>query len=134
MAEIKGRGERPLSPHIQVYRWPVTMVMSILHRITGGALYVGTLILAWWLLAAAAGPSSFATAQWALGSPLGLLVLFGYTWALLHHMLGGVRHFVWDLGYGMGPVGREWLSKATLAGSVGLTLLLWIIGFFVVMA
>jgi succinate dehydrogenase / fumarate reductase cytochrome b subunit len=131
MAEPKATAERPLSPHLQIYRWPVTMTMSILHRITGAALYVGTLLLAWWLIAAAAGPGSFATVQWVMGTPLGLLVLFGYTWALMHHMLGGIRHFVWDLGYGFEPRERIWLSWATLVGSVVLTLAVWIVGYFV---
>src|SRR3954454_21204167 len=92
---------RPLSPHLQVYRWPVTMLMSILHRVTGMALYAGTVLLAAWLLSAASGPAWFARALWLICTPIGLLILFGYTLALMHHMLGGIRHFVWDLGYGL---------------------------------
>ena len=66
----------------------------------------------------------------AFGVPLGMLILFGYTWALIHHMLGGIRHLIWDTGRGFGPVEREWLTLATIVGSVGLTLLIWIVGFF----
>jgi succinate dehydrogenase / fumarate reductase cytochrome b subunit len=117
---------RPLSPHLQIYRPMLTMMMSIFHRITGGALYFGTLLLAWWLLAIASGPSAYATFQAVAGSFIGRLVLFGYTWALLHHMLGGLRHLIWDTGHGFGPAEREWMARATLFGSVTLTLLLWI--------
>jgi succinate dehydrogenase / fumarate reductase cytochrome b subunit len=131
MADPKTPSPRPLSPHIQIYRWPVTMVMSILNRITGAALYVGTVLLAAWLMAAASGPEAFARAQWLAGSPIGLLVLFGYTWALMHHMLGGLRHFVWDLGFGHGAVERIWLSYATIVGSVVLTLAIWVFAFLV---
>jgi succinate dehydrogenase / fumarate reductase, cytochrome b subunit len=92
---------RPLSPHLTVYRWPVTMTMSILHRVTGAALYFGTLLIAWWLVAAATSESAFAFADWALNSWLGLIVLVGYTWALMHHLVGGVRHLIWDTGAGL---------------------------------
>jgi succinate dehydrogenase / fumarate reductase, cytochrome b subunit len=128
MADNSKPSERPLSPHLQIYKPMLTMVMSILHRITGAALYVGTLILAWWLIAGATGPAAFATAQWFLGTWFGKLVLFGYTWALMHHMLGGIRHFVWDTGHGFGVREREWLAKATIAGSCVLTVLIWIVG------
>jgi succinate dehydrogenase / fumarate reductase, cytochrome b subunit len=121
--------ERPLSPHLQVYRFTWTMAMSILHRITGGALYVGTILVALWLLAAAAGEEAFGVVQELAGSWLGQLVLFGYTWALIHHMLGGVRHFIWDLSKGYSLAARMGLSKLNLAASVGLTLLVWIAAF-----
>src|SRR5690242_621669 len=100
MSNSEAKSGRPLSPHLQIYRWPITMTMSILHRITGGALYFGTLLLAWWVIAAAAGPAYFETANAVFGSWFGRLVLFGYTWALIHHLLGGLRHFVWDFGAG----------------------------------
>src|SRR5262245_32092878 len=87
---------RPLSPHLQIYKPMLTMVMSIVHRITGGALYFGMLLPAWWLIAAATGPNAYANVEWFMGSLIGQLVLFGYTWALLHHMLGGIRHLIWD--------------------------------------
>jgi succinate dehydrogenase / fumarate reductase cytochrome b subunit len=129
MADVEsGRIQRPLSPHLQIYRPRITMVMSIVHRITGAALYFGIVLLVWWLLATASGPGAYATMTAVLGSWLGLLVLFGFTWALVHHALGGVRHFVWDLGHGYDPVWRNRLAWWTLFGSVGLTVILWIIG------
>jgi succinate dehydrogenase / fumarate reductase cytochrome b subunit len=119
--------ERPLSPHLQIYRPMLTMMMSIVHRITGMALYGGTLLLAWWLVAAASGPKAFDTAQWVFGSWIGKLVLFGYTWALLHHMFGGIRHFVWDMGRGFEHPAREYSARAALAGSIVLTVLIWFV-------
>jgi succinate dehydrogenase / fumarate reductase, cytochrome b subunit len=121
--------ERPLSPHLQIYRLTLTMVMSIVHRVTGAALYLGTLLMAWWLIAAASGPNAYAGVQWFLATWVGRLVLFGYTWTLIHHMLGGIRHLIWDTGHGLGAVEREWLVRATLLGSIGLTILLWVIGY-----
>jgi len=121
--------ERPLSPHLQTYKWTLTMAMSIVHRATGVALYVGTILLVWWLIAAASGPSAYATFQDFVGSFIGRLIVFGYTWALIHHMLSGIRHLVWDLGYGFGKKEREWLTWAALIGSISLTILLWIIAF-----
>jgi succinate dehydrogenase / fumarate reductase, cytochrome b subunit len=129
MANTRRAVERPLSPHLSIYRPMLTMMMSITHRITGAALFFGTLLLTWWLLAAASGPTAYAKVQGFLGSIIGLLILFGYTWALIHHMLGGVRHLIWDTGRGFGPVEREWMTLANLIGSVGLTLLVWIVGF-----
>ena len=122
---------RPLSPHLSVYRWPITMTMSILHRITGIALYAGTILIAWWLIAAATATSQdqFAFVDWLVRSWFGLLVLFGYTWALFHHLLGGVRHFVWDTGAGLEKHTASRLGWATLAGSVLLTALVWIVYF-----
>ena len=98
MSKSTATRARPLSPHVTIYRWPITMTMSILHRVTGGALYFGTLLIVWWLVAAATSESAFATAQAVLGSWIGLLVLFGFTWALYHHLLGGIRHLIWDTG------------------------------------
>jgi succinate dehydrogenase / fumarate reductase cytochrome b subunit len=129
MTDSRAPAERPLSPHLQIYRPTLTMLMSIVHRTTGAALYFGTLILVWVLIAAAAGPNAYASVQWFMETLVGRLVLFGYTWALLHHMLGGIRHLVWDLGYGFGPSEREWLTLATLGGSVALTILLWFAGY-----
>lgn len=122
-----GQVQRPLSPHLQIYRWTWTMAMSVFHRVTGVALYAGTAILAYWLVAMATGPEAYATAEWVLGSWLGLAVLFGYTWALTHHMLGGLRHFVWDFVKGFEREQRFLLAKATLAGSAALTVLIWAI-------
>jgi succinate dehydrogenase / fumarate reductase cytochrome b subunit len=122
---------RPLSPHLQVYKLIPTMVMSIVHRITGGALYFGTLLVAWWLIAAATGQAYFDVVNWVLGSIIGKLVLLGYTWALLHHMLGGFRHFVWDLGYGFDKAVSTRMAKASIIGSLCLTVLVWVIGFLI---
>ncbi len=77
------------------------MMMSIVHRITGTLLYFGMLLLAWWLIAAAAGPNAYASVEWFMGSLIGQIVLFGYTWALIHHMLGGIRHLIWDTIHGL---------------------------------
>jgi succinate dehydrogenase / fumarate reductase cytochrome b subunit len=121
------RAERPLSPHLQIYRPMLTMMMSIVHRITGAANYFGVIILAWWLNAAA-GPNGYAKFQSFAGSWIGRLILFGYTWSVIHHMLGGIRHLIWDTGRGFGPNEREWLAAANLVGSIALTILLWIIG------
>ena len=122
------KANRPLSPHLFIYRWPVTMVVSILHRITGGALYVGMALLAWWLIAAATSERAFAIANGFLGSWLGLLILFGYSWALLHHMLGGLRHLVWDFGVGLERPARNLLAWGNIIASAALTVLLWAVG------
>jgi succinate dehydrogenase / fumarate reductase cytochrome b subunit len=118
---------RPLSPHLQIYRWTWTMAMSVVHRITGCALYGGTLLVVWWLVALAAGPGPYATVQWVMNSILGRLVLIGFTWALFHHMLGGIRHFVWDLGFGFEREARMNLARFTLFGSLALTVVVWVI-------
>ncbi len=122
---------RPLSPHLLIYRPMLTMMMSIMHRITGAALYFGTLLLAWYLIALASGPAAFATAAWFFGSLLGKLILLGFTWALFHHLLGGLRHMVWDAGYGLTHPAREYLAQATLAGGLVLTLVVWIAAYFI---
>jgi succinate dehydrogenase / fumarate reductase cytochrome b subunit len=105
------------------------MLMSILHRITGGALYFGTLLVAWWLIAAAISESYFDFVNAIYGSWIGRLVLFGYSWALMHHMLGGIRHLVWDTGAGLAKHTSTRLAWANLAGSIVLTILIWIAGY-----
>jgi len=130
MAEADSKAARPLSPHLQIYRPMLTMMMSIVHRITGGALYFGTILLVVWLVAAAVGGRAFEVVDGVFGSLIGRLVLLGYTWALVHHMLGGIRHFIWDLGHGFGPKERELLARATIVGSVGLTIIIWIVALF----
>ena len=129
MAEVdlnKGlEARRPLSPHLSIYRPMLTMMMSIVHRITGGALYFGTLLIVWYLVAAATDKKSFDLAAWVLGSFLGQLVLLGYTWALIHHLLGGIRHMIWDEGYGFTHPMRERLAQATIIGSVVLTIIIF---------
>lgn len=92
--------ERPLSPHLQVYRWQVQMVTSILHRATGIVLVVGSLIVAWGLLALAAGPETWSTFTAFNRSAIGFLILFGWSWSLAYHLLNGIRHLLWDAGWG----------------------------------
>ncbi|CCF21220.1 Succinate dehydrogenase cytochrome b556 subunit [Pseudorhizobium banfieldiae] len=118
---------RPLSPHLQVYRFIPTMAMSIMHRITGAALYFGMILIAAWLVAAASGEESFNQANALFGSLVGQIILFGFTWALLHHLLGGLRHIMWDLGYGFEKEFSTKLAKANLAASIALTILVWIV-------
>jgi succinate dehydrogenase / fumarate reductase cytochrome b subunit len=128
LTEVKPAA-RPLSPHLQIYRWSWTMAMSIVHRATGSALYAGTVLIAAWLVAAASGPAAYETAQAIAGSILGRLVLFGYSFALLHHMVGGLRHFVWDMGYGYDPQTRMNLAKYSVFVSAGLTILVWVVAY-----
>lgn len=123
--------ERPLSPHLFIYRPMLTMMMSIAHRISGAALYVGTLLLAWYLIAASLNVNSFAVASGFLHSWLGMLILFGFTWALVHHFLGGLRHAFWDYGIGLDAPMREWMAQGTLIGGIVLTVLIWLIYFTV---
>jgi len=130
MANAKPARERPLSPHLQIYRPMLTMMMSIFHRITGSALYVGTLLLAWWLIAAAMGPEAYATAGAFFNSLIGRLVLFFYTWALFHHMLGGLRHLTWDTIHGFEIPTVEFTARAAIIGSLSLTILVWLIAVF----
>jgi succinate dehydrogenase / fumarate reductase cytochrome b subunit len=126
---MPARIERPLSPHMQAYRWTLTMTLSIVHRATGVSLYFGTLVLAWWLIAVGAGPGAYANVQAFTGSWIGKLIMFGYTWSLMHHFLSGIRHFVWDLGYGYRSADRELLTWAALIGGIVLTVLLWVAAF-----
>lgn len=120
---------RPLSPHLQIYKPIPTMVMSIVHRITGGALYFGTVLVAWWLIAAATGEAYFDWVNWFFGSLIGRVILFGYTWALMQHMLGGLRHFMWDMGHGYEKNFSTKLAIVTPIASVALTVLIWIAGY-----
>ncbi len=129
MADANSPAERPLSPHLQIYKPLLNMVMSILHRMTGTALYLGTLLLAWWLIAASVGPDYFNLVNGYLSSFLGRLILFAYTWALFLHMLGGLRHFIWDTGRGLDNRTVDLLGWLTLFGSVGLTLAAWVAGY-----
>ncbi|WP_395685928.1 succinate dehydrogenase, cytochrome b556 subunit [Aestuariivirga sp.] len=116
---------RPLSPHLQIYRRTLTMMMSIVHRITGVALYAGTLLLVWWLSAAAVSESYFGFVQGLFGSWPGQLVLLGFTWALIHHTAGGIRHLIWDTGRGFNLASVETGARITLAASILLTIALW---------
>ncbi|HEX7109741.1 MAG TPA: succinate dehydrogenase, cytochrome b556 subunit [Aestuariivirga sp.] len=120
---------RPLSPHLQIYKPMLTMMMSIMHRITGVGLYFGIILLVWWLTAASISDSYFDFVQGFFGHWFGRLVLFCISWALMHHALGGLRHLLWDTGRGFDLNVVEWLARANIAGSIVLTLLLWIIGY-----
>jgi len=129
MAEVSSRQaarERPLSPHLQIYRPQINMVMSVLHRLTGAALYFGSLLLAWWLLAAATSPAYFAFVNGLFATWPGMIVLVGYSWALIHHMLGGLRHFIWDTGSNLDIASVDVLSWATIILSLLLTAGLWL--------
>lgn len=120
---------RPLSPHLQVYRWTVTMASSILHRATGAALGAGTLLLAWWLLAAASGPDAFEVVQDFMAGIIGRLILFGFTWALMFHLLNGIRHLAWDAGKGFELKTATTTGWLAVIGSVVLTLIAWWLGY-----
>lgn len=120
---------RPLSPHLQVYRWTITMASSILHRGTGAALGAGTLLLAWWLLAAATGPDAFEVVQDFMASIIGRLILFGFTWSLMFHFLNGIRHLAWDTGKGFELKTATTTGWLVFVGSVVLTLVAWWLGY-----
>lgn len=122
MADVN-RGNRPLSPHIQIYRPQWTSVTSILTRITGNALIVASLLIVWWLIAAATGPDAFARADAVVTSWFGDLVLTLSAWALWYHLLAGVRHLIWDSGRMLDVAQSERAGQAIVAGSLILTLI-----------
>lgn len=126
MADAK-RADRPLSPHLQVYRPQITSILSIIHRMTGVGLTLGAVLVVWWLLAAATGPGYFATVDGLLTSWVGLLVLLGSSWALAYHLLNGIRHLIWDMGHGYELETVERGGIAVVIGSGVLTVLLWLI-------
>ena len=126
MADVN-RGDRPLSPHLQIYRPQMTSMSSILTRITGNALIVGALMVVWWLLAAATGPEAFATADGFVSSWLGRLIQLGSVWALWYHALAGIRHLYWDTGRGLELETAEKLGWACIGGSVVLTILTFLV-------
>ncbi|HKX08230.1 MAG TPA: succinate dehydrogenase, cytochrome b556 subunit [Stellaceae bacterium] len=119
---------RPLSPHLQIYRWQITSVLSILHRFTGLALSLGTLLLVWWLVALASGPDAFATAQACVGSWLGRLLLLGWSFSLFFHLANGIRHLFWDAGYGFEIKTTTASGWAVVVASVALTVIAWVAG------
>jgi len=123
--------QRPLSPHIQIYRWPITMAMSIAHRASGGALYFGTLFLAAWLIAIASGEQAFTFVNGLFDSWLGRTILFLYTLGLVHHLVGGIRHLFWDSKPAL--LDKQLATKtawATIGISLVLTLSIWFIGYW----
>jgi succinate dehydrogenase / fumarate reductase, cytochrome b subunit len=117
---------RPLSPHLQVYRWQLTSVLSILHRASGVALTLGTILLVWWLVAAAEGPQAYARVQWFLGSWVGRILLFGWSIALFYHLCNGLRHLWWDTGRGLELKSVYASGWAVVAATSVLTLIAWI--------
>ncbi len=118
---------RPLSPHLQVYRWQITMLMSILFRATGVALSIGAFALAWWLMAVAAGGEQYARAAALVSSPVGMVLLFGFTLAMVYHLLNGIRHLLWDAGWGM-DIPEIYRSGYTVLALTGvLTALIWFV-------
>jgi len=120
---------RPLSPHLQVYRPQLTSVLSFMHRFTGSGLAVGTLLLVYWLVAVASGPDAYETAQNLIGSFIGRLFLFGWTVALFYHLCNGIRHLVWDTGRALDLEGVYLGGWLVLIGTGALTLLSWIFGY-----
>lgn len=121
--------DRPLSPHLQIYKPQLTSVLSITHRATGIALAVGTLLLVWWLAAAAAGPEAYEAAQGFIGSVLGRLLLFGWTYALFYHLCNGIRHLFWDAGRGFELVNAYRSGWAVVLVSIALTVVAWVWGY-----
>lgn len=117
--------ERPLSPHLQIYRFTITMATSIIQRGTGIAMYLGTMLLVAWLAAAAIGADALAVVNMIYASWFGQIVFFLATWAIFQHMLGGVRHFIWDSIHGLEPGQREAIAWFNVIGAVILTLLVW---------
>ncbi len=120
---------RPLSPHLQVYRPQITSTLSILHRLTGVALAAGTLLLTYWLVAAASGPEAFAAAQGLIGSFIGRLLLFGWSLALFYHLCNGIRHLIWDAGYGFEIEAATRSGWIVVGASAALTLATWALGY-----
>jgi succinate dehydrogenase / fumarate reductase cytochrome b subunit len=129
LGSVKAMKNRPLSPHLQIYKPQLTSMLSILHRITGVALSLGTLVLVYWLIAAAVGPMAFATAQAIVGSWLGRLLLFGWAFALFFHLCNGIRHLFWDAGYGFELKTVYASGRAAVIAAAALTLLSFIAGY-----
>src|ERR1700730_3656967 len=120
--------DRPLSPHLQIYRWQLTSVLSILHRATGVVLSAGAILLVWWLVAAASGPETYEGVEDFLGSWLGLLLLFGWTAALFYHLCNGIRHLWWDIGNGFELRSTYATGWVVVAATAVLTIAAWIAG------
>lgn len=131
MAEARSGGPnaRPRSPHLQIYRWPITMGTSILHRVSGVGLAFGTLLVAWWLVAASMGPESYDTFARVAGHWFGQLVLFGFTVALVYHAVNGIRHLFWDIGKGFKMDTANTTGIIVYVATVALTILVWLVAY-----
>jgi succinate dehydrogenase / fumarate reductase cytochrome b subunit len=129
-AATKGPAKAPLSPHLQIYRPQLTSVLSIFHRLTGVALAFGTLLLVWWLVAAAAGPGAFAGVQGFLGSVVGLFLLLAWSASLFYHLANGIRHLFWDAGIGFDLKTVYASGWAVVAVSIALTAGAWVLGLY----
>jgi succinate dehydrogenase / fumarate reductase cytochrome b subunit len=125
-----GTPPRPLSPHLTIYRWPITMAASIVHRATGLALAAGTLFLSWWLIAAATGPEAYGTFMAFAASPFGRLILFGFVWSLAFHLLNGLRHLVWDIGFGYALPTARMTAAIAFGLSLVIALAVFTLGYF----
>ena len=120
--------DRPLSPHLQVYRWQLTSVLSILHRAAGVALSIGGVALVWWLVAAALGPEAYDTVARFFGSWFGIVLLLGWSAALFYHLCNGIRHLVWDTGHALDLKSIYVGGWLVLAGTAVLTAIAWVVG------
>ncbi len=120
--------QRPLSPHLQVYKWPVSMALSIGHRISGVGLAIGTLLMTWWLVAAALSNGAFAAVQGVLSSVIGVLALMAWTAALIFHLFSGIRHLMWDIGLGFDERSYRTSGWTVVVAVVAVTLIVWAVG------
>jgi succinate dehydrogenase / fumarate reductase cytochrome b subunit len=123
----KAPRERPMSPHLSVWRWHITMATSIAHRVTGVALYVGALIAAAWAISLGAGPQTYASFKWVMGSPLGLVVMFGLSACFFYHLANGIRHLVWDAGHGFDLKSANASGVFVFAFTAAATVAVWVL-------
>lgn len=122
---------QPLSPHVQIWRWHATMASSILHRATGVANYAGAVLVSVWLVLLAAGPETYAIWEDLNAGPLGILItlaFIGFTFSVTFHLLNGIRHLVWDAGYGFDAKGSNLRSLMIIGAAIGFTAAIWIVG------
>lgn len=117
---------RPLSPHLQTYKWPISMASSILHRATGVALSVGTLLIVWWLVAAATSDDAYNSVSGFIRSPLGVLMLLGWVASLWYHFFAGIRHLIWDAGYGFSKPEVDRNTLVIFGATAVFTAITWI--------